>query len=52
MSGVPAQDQQQQFGSILEGVEKLIEDEATTRKQIEEMEKKKNWNQLDLFNYN
>ena len=42
MSGVPAQDQQQQFGSILEGVEKLIEDEATTRQQIEEMEKKKN----------
>ena len=42
MSGVPAQDQQQQFGNILEGVEKLIEDEATTRKQIEEMEKKKN----------
>ena len=40
MSGVQPE-QKQQFESILAGVEKLIEDESTTRKQIEDLEKKK-----------
>jgi hypothetical protein len=35
MSGI--QGEQQQFESILSGVEQLIQDEATTRRQIEEL---------------
>ena len=42
MSGVQQVDQQQQFQSIMAGVEKLVEDEKEMRRKVEEMEKNKN----------